>query len=302
MLKQHPQRTWTADVALVVVAVLWGVNIPVVKFAITTIDRFCFNAFRLVCSALILGALALRERRGRVEPPSDAPKASPWRVALFCFMSGGVYQATFVAGVDLTTAGNTALIITAAPMWAALIAWLFAGERLRRIAFLGLITTLAGTLVVTLQRGGLSSDQRYLVGNIVILIAVLIWAGSSVLSRSILQSISPTMLAFMACISTLPLHFLLAARELRSGWAELPDSRILMAVIYSGVFSTGVAYALWNYGVRQVGVSHAAIFQNLVPVVALFVAWAFLGEAPTSIQLVGGSLIIAGLLIMRRGR
>ncbi len=34
---------------------------------------------------------------------------------------------------------------------------------------------------------------------------------------------------------------------------------------YSGVFSTGAALLMWNYGVRHAGAGQAAIYQNLVP-------------------------------------
>ena len=56
---------------------------------------------------------------------------------------------------------------------------------------------------------------------------------------------------------------------------------------------------MWNVGVRQVGPSHAAGFQNLVPIIALITSWLLLGEVPLLLQILGGILIIAGLVVMR---
>ena len=55
-------------------------------------------------------------------------------------------------------------------------------------------------------------------------------------------------------------------------------------------------------GVRAVGPSHASVYTNLVPVVALLGSWLWVGEAITGVQLTGGTLILGGLLVMRAAR
>ena len=82
----------------------------------------------------------------------------------------------------------------------------------------------------------------------------------------------------------------------------MSDGWRLAALCYSGIFSTGLAIAMWNIGVKQVGPSHAAGFQNLVPLIALGSSWLLIGEIPVLQQLVGGALIIAGLITMRMSR
>ena len=73
-------------------------------------------------------------------------------------------------------------------------------------------------------------------------------------------------------------------------------------MLYSGVLSSGLSLPLWNYGVRQAGAAHAAIIQNLIPVVAIIVAWFSRGEPVTQAQILGGSLILSGVIMVRRGR
>ena len=73
-------------------------------------------------------------------------------------------------------------------------------------------------------------------------------------------------------------------------------------IAYSGILSTGVAYALWNRSVKDLGAARTAAFSNLVPVVALAVAWVYLGEQPRLLQLAGGALVVAGLLMWRTAR
>ena len=59
---------------------------------------------------------------------------------------------------------------------------------------------------------------------------------------------------------------------------------------------------MWNYGVQKLGAPHAAIYQNVIPLVAVISAWWMIGETPLSFQILGGALIIGGLVLMRRSR
>jgi drug/metabolite transporter (DMT)-like permease len=73
-------------------------------------------------------------------------------------------------------------------------------------------------------------------------------------------------------------------------------------VVYAGVLAIGVAYILWNRGVRKIGSSRTAAYQNLTPVVALLVAWAWLEEVPTPLQLAGAAVILVGISLARMAR
>jgi drug/metabolite transporter (DMT)-like permease len=60
---------------------------------------------------------------------------------------------------------------------------------------------------------------------------------------------------------------------------------------------------MWNYGVHKLGASHASVYQNLVPLVALAAAWISpLNEKITVVQIIGGFLIIFGLLVTQKLR
>ena len=63
-----------------------------------------------------------------------------------------------------------------------------------------------------------------------------------------------------------------------------------------------LAYASWHVGVRILGGSHAAVYQNVVTLVAVLGGWLFLHERPVVVQIVGGVLIVLGQVAMRCGR
>jgi drug/metabolite transporter (DMT)-like permease len=189
------------------------------------------------------------------------------------------------------------------PMWTAILSFLALSERLPRVTWLGLLVTFVGTVIVTTQSGGaVSLESRYFLGNLYMLAASLAWACGTVLSRPILQTMSPLRLAFLSALLTTPLHILLVAKQLPEAWPQALEAKNWIAIVYSGVFSTGVAYATWHAGVRAVGASHASVYQNVVTLVAVIGGWIFLREKFMYAQLLGGTLTIAGLLLMRRGR
>jgi drug/metabolite transporter (DMT)-like permease len=295
------------------VATIWGVNIAIMKFAITEIDLFTFNAVRLTLSAVTLAVCVWFEQRNQQRnslnnQPAASPSPAPsvlkkWLlIASFAITTGGFYQILFAVGMDRTTAGNTALIISSIPMWIAVLSFFVLREKLG-LAWLGLIVTFIGTIIVTLQKGNVSLAFENLVGNGLILIAALAWSTGAIISRPLLKLISPIRLAFYATVGTLPVHYLMSFLMGSPDFDRIHEPAIMFCIFYSGLFSTGLAYAMWNYGVQQLGASHAAAYQNLVPLIALLAAWLSpLHEIITPIQLVGGFLIIFGLFVTRRLR
>ena len=101
----------------------------------------------------------------------------------------------------------------------------------------------------------------------------------------------------------LPAHIALAVLAANSENAvELGSVKLWLILLFSGTLSSGLAQPMWHFGVRHAGAAHAAVVQNLVPVVAILAAWGMFKAQPTSTQVFGGALILAGLFLMRIGR
>lgn len=292
---------------LFLVVLMWGINLPIMKFAFERgIDEFAFNAFRLTLSAMALGLIVWWLKSPVLDRTESAKPVGVqvFQLVIFGFLVAFGYQVLFLMGIASTSAGNTALILSAIPMWIAILSFFMLGERLSGRAWVGLLVAIAGVLVVTLSKQGGEQTPNTFLGNLLVSGAALCWALASVISKPMMKNISPIAFAFYAIVIALPLHFLIT-RDIGVEFNKVAsDPWLLSALCYSGVFSTGLASAMWNLGVKQVGPSHAAGFQNLVPLIAIGASWIMIGEVPFALQLVGGTLIIAGLIFMRiqRGR
>jgi drug/metabolite transporter (DMT)-like permease len=298
--RSRPNRglstAWTAELCLWFTAIAWGANLLVVKSALGTLNPWVFNTSRLTLATLMLGLLAWMEVRWR----PTAPTRIQWTPFLcFAFLNGFLYQVFFFLGISQTTAGNTALLLSSMPMWTAAFSFLFIRERLPLLTWAGLLVTFGGTLFVLLQNTTIDLSGSYLVGNAFILCGAMTWAAATVVSRPLLQSMSPLRLAFLSSLITMPLHFVLCGPFLSEAWPQLTQPGSLAAIIYSGSISTGIAYATWHYGVRHLGGSRAGVYQNVVTLVAVAGGWLFLREAMLWQQLAGGLAILVGVILMK---
>jgi hypothetical protein len=326
-----------ADLALLAVAVIWGVNIPVMKVALESgITPYSLNAIRLVVSAIVLLGCAGLEYRTGVRPAAGISRI---RIVIYALIVSVAYQYLFLMAVSRTTSANVALIMATVPMWTALGARLFLKEILPAMAWVGLLIAFAGTMIVTVQKqvtpvaevtisevvgsektasvaelalgpiidevksrqSDLDAATRFS-GNMIALLAALTWASGTVFSRPMLKLISPVQLAACSATIGLPFHVLFAWPTLAVCIPLLQETSLQLCILYSGILSTGLALAMWSYGVKHAGAAQATMFQNLSPIVAIVSAWLWRGESISIAQTIGGAMIISGLVIMRRSR
>lgn len=299
----RPRKTshLEADACLLLTAVIWGANIPVVKFATQEqyVVPLVFNAVRMIFSALALVFLAWLESRRRPLALSGAP----WgRILLFTLVSGLIYPLLFMFGIERTTAANTALLLSSMPMWTAVFSRFAYGEKLPGITWIGLFVTFVGTVIVVSAGGKLDFGRDRLIGNFLVLAAAMTWATATVISRPLFQHIGPIQLACFSSVLTTPIQLLIVANQLADSAPRLLYPEIIVCLLFSGALSTGLAYGTWNFGVQRLGGPHAAVYQNVVTLVAVLGGWLVLKEPRLTAQWLGGGLTIAGLLIMRKGR
>jgi len=287
-------------VALLSVAVIWGLNVPIMKVALAELNPYGFNAARLTLSALLLGLVAYLEGSRIKGVPLG--RALWMRIVAVSMLGSLAYQVLFISGVWRTTAGNVGIIIATAPIWTAVVGYLTGIERIRMSAWAGLGLAFVGATLVTIDGGNADLGGATLIGNLVVLCAAMTWATFTVMSKPLVSKLSPTGLAFRVAMISLPFHLLIGFPHM-GPIVRMEISTVTWGcIVFSGLLSTGLAYALWNYGIHHSGPSGTAIYTNLVPVITLATGVWLLGERITRWQVVGGALVLGGLVWMQRFR
>jgi drug/metabolite transporter (DMT)-like permease len=272
--------------------VIWGINFPVAKAALTELSPMAFNALRYPLAALTLYA-ALRVR-GRVRLPE---RHDMGRIVLLGLLGNLVYQLFFIFGLDNTRAGTASVLLAGTPIITAVFSSLAGHERIHARTWAGVTATFAGIVFVVLAGGPDDTGQSSLLGDLLMLGASLAWAFYTVGSRDLILRYGPLQFtAWTLWIGTFGLVLLGMPAVIRADLAAV-SAAAWVGVFYAGALSIGLAYLIWYHGVSHLGNTRTAAYSNLVPVVALLAAWVQLGEVPAAGQVAGAAVIIGGVTV-----
>lgn len=274
---------------------IWGVNFSVIKLGLAGIRPLAFNALRFPLAALVV-YVALR-RRGPIPLPVGGDR---WRVLVLGVVGNVFYQVLFILGMERAPAGIASLLLSSSPLLTAILSSALGQERVALRVWVGVSATLAG-LGLVIVGGAESGVGGPLAGYLLMLGASTTWAIYTVGSRRLVERYgSVAFTAWTLWCGAIGLAVVGMPAVLATPLAHTPAAS-WAAIGYSGTLAIGVAYMLWYYGVSQIGTTHTSIYSNVVPVVALGVAWLWLGEVPATIQLVGAAVVIAGVMLARLG-
>jgi len=288
----HPSFGVT-DFLLFTMAVIWGINFVVVKYATHIFNPVAFTGLRVGTAAVFLVLFAFA--RGR----AALPRRDVISLLLLGVIGNGLYQLFFVHGVARTRAGNASLIVSAAPAFIALFARARGMERVKRMTLLGIALSVIGVALVIVGSAQPSNGEVTLLGSLLVFSGVILWTVYTILLQPFTKRIDVIRLSAITMVGgAVPLLIASTPALIATNWAAVGMGGWL-ALFYSSVISMVVAYLFWYRGLRVLGPTRTAVYANLQPIIALLVAWAFLGETPTIFQGVGAATIIAGVFLTR---
>ena len=288
----HPSFGLT-DVLLFAMAVIWGVNFVVVKYATHIFNPVAFTGLRVGTAATFLVAFAYM-RGGFTLSRHDV-----LRLLFLGVIGNGLYQLFFVHGVARTRAGNASLIVGAAPAFIALVARARGLERVKRITLAGIALSVIGVGLVIAGSASSTNGETTLLGSVLVFLGVLCWTAYTIMLQPYTKRVDVIQLSAVTLVGgAVPLLIASMPALVATDWSRVGAGGWL-ALFYSSVISMGVAYFFWYRGLRVLGPTRTAVYSNLQPIVALVAAWAFLGEIPTIFQGLGAVTIIAGVFLTR---
>ena len=282
---------------VLIAVVLWGLSFVATRMALRELSpvTLIFTRFALG-TALLVGTLAAR-RRPLVPPVGAWPT-----LALMGFVGIFAHQLLQSYGLKVTTAVHAGWLIGLIPIWSALLAGLFLGERFGALKLGGLALGFAGALLV-LTRGRLGPGWRALpgtTGDLLILASTLNWAVYSTLGHGTLRRLG----SLRATAGSMFLGWLmLAPLYLRvGGWREYAalTGPGIGAVLFLGIGASGLGYLFWYGALERIETSRVAAFLYLEPLVTLAAAVALLHEPVGLATAAGGLMVLGGVALVQR--
>ncbi len=222
----------------------------------------------------------------RLPRRNDVPK-----IAALGFIGISLYHTALTFGETAVQAGTASLIIAVAPAFTAIIAAFALRERLTRIGWLGIVIGFIGTGLITFGSG---EAQGFTHGALLILISAASAAVFFVYQKPLYHTYRPLELtAYFTWFGTLPM--LLFVPGLWRQMSQVPVQATISAV-YIGIFPAAIAYVAWGYALSKARASSVTSALYLNPILAISIAWIWLGEFPKPVAIIGGLVAIVGVV------
>lgn len=197
-----------------------------------------------------------------------------------------------------TFASNVGVIISVAPFFTAIFAHLFLkGERLKLQFFVGFLISFAGIFFISFN--GFSVLELNPYGDILAVLAAVVWAAYSILTKKIsgfhYNTIQTTRRIFLyGMVLMIPALFM-------SGFSPSVDLLIqpvnLFNILFLGLGASALCFVTWNSAVRILGAVKTSVYIYMVPVITVATSVIILREEITRIAVFGIVLTLAGLFI-----
>ena len=195
-------------------------------------------------------------------------------------------------------ASNIAVIVSVAPFFTALFANLFLDdEKPGTNFFIGFITAMAGICLISFSKG--TQFSLHLIGDVLALLAAIVWALYSVLVRKIsawgfniiLTTRRIFLYGILLMLPALPLS------GFRLGLGRFQNPIYLFNIFFLGLGASALCFVTWSVAVKLLGVVKTSVYIYAVPVITVFTSKLVLNERITVQAAAGTALALLGLLV-----
>jgi drug/metabolite transporter (DMT)-like permease len=270
----------------------WAGNMVVGRAMRNDIPPVAMTFWRWSIAALLLIPFVLHELRAHRVAILRA-----WKLfAVLGLINIAVFNTLCYAGLRYTTATNAGLLNSTVPVFILLISWLALREPLSLRQGAGVLLSLLGVVVIIAHGDmGMLLALRFNLGDMLLLIAMVLWATYTVLLRwNPVRMSTGASLAAMILFGLPPLAVMYGV-ELASGARLTLTSSGAATLAYFGIFPSVLAYLFYNRGVVEIGANRAGVFVHLVPVFGFFLSAIFLDEPPGIYHAIGVVFVFCGI-------
>jgi drug/metabolite transporter (DMT)-like permease len=277
-----------ADLILLIAAVIWGLAFVAQSTAMAAMPPLVFIACRFTLAALVLAPLAWWEHR-RARVAIDRRGLGGMVTLGVVFFTGAVLQQTALLTTSVT---NTGFLTSLYVVFTPIIGFIAYRQRPHPLAWLGIALAMLGTWLLS---GGVSNMRP---GDFQLVLSALCWAGQVILVGRLVRLTERAIGTVFMQMAVSAVLGIAASLIFDRGYdGSITDA--LPELLYTGIISGGVAFALQATGQRFTPNSDAAIILSAeAPFAAIFGAL-ILGERLTFTGGIGCALIFLAILLVQ---
>ncbi len=281
---------------------VWGSTYLAIAVAVDTVPPFLMAALRFgLAGFVLLGWVALR-RRGEFRLPSRREVRDTSIVGAL-LLGGGMGMVAW--GEQTIPSGIAALLIALMPVWVAVLGRLFLGERLPRIAGIGIVVGFVGVAVLAGPTALGASDALDAAGLAAIIVSPIAWSIGSlyathraVLPQHPLMATGSQMVAGSAVLAVMSV----VTGEPGRFDATAVSTESLAAFLYLTVIGSLLAFTTFGWMLRVAPLPLVATYAYVNPIVAVILGALVLGEPIGPRTLVAGAIIVGAVALIVTAR
>lgn len=285
---QSSKRT-SAYLFCVLAMVGWGSNFVAAKIVTQAVSGLTLLFFRYLIASLILLFVYRKRPRPKL---TGQDKRNILLIGVFGYCGSIALQ---MVGVSLSASSMASIINTMTPVAIIVFAVPLLGERASLQQVIGILLTVAGSIVIVGSGGG---ESRPL-GIALSFVGMVLWGLTSVWIRRSRGNVDGVFLTIYGTLVGLAADVPLMAADIAINgvqWDKI-DGGFWLAILWSGAVATAGANLWWNRGLESLPAATCSLFYALLPVVSTVLGILILHERPTLQFLLGGLVIVAGVVI-----
>jgi drug/metabolite transporter (DMT)-like permease len=283
---------WLAYASLAASMALVGSYVGLSKVLVLVFPIFLLAWLRFGIAALAMA--------GWVQRGGDEPRLSRhdrWLLFFESFFGNFLFSICMLFGVSMSSALEAGVIMAGIPAAVALMSRAFLKERIALRVMLGIACAVAGIALVSFAKNSIAANASSLLGNLLLLGAVLCEASYVVMGKKLTGNVSPKRISALINLWGLVLVTPLGIwQALRFDFAAVAAGSWCLLLFYS-IAASMVTVWLWMTGLKHVPASKAGIFTVLLPVSAAAVGVLLLGEKFSTAQAAAFALALAGVVL-----
>jgi len=277
----------------ILVVTIWATSWVMIKIGLEDIPPFTFAGLRYFLAFLLLLPLAFRQsNQTEIRSFTRADWINLGLLGLFYY---SINQGAVYAALTYLPAVSVSLVLSLTSIFTAWIAGRSLGERLGWLQWAGLALNLFGAFlyfypvqIPTAQLVGLFFAFAAMIGN----------SFGTVLGRKVNMSGNGSPLTITIISMGIGSVALLAWGLMSEPWPQFSVQSLIFLLIMV-VINTAFAFYLWNKALKGLQATEASIINNTIIIQIALLAWIFLGEKLTLLDIFGISLAFAGALIVQ---
>ncbi|MCB2217034.1 MAG: DMT family transporter [Desulfobulbaceae bacterium] len=284
----------TAALSSLFLCILFGANAVAIKISLGGLGvftsaglRFGLAAATIWCWARLTGKPLSLNRKQRLQ-------LAPLGLIFFVQLS------LFYLGIYRTTASHGTLITNALPFVVMVLAHVFlVDDRISWRKVGGLVLGFTGVVLLFIDSIGLTAEVVQ--GDLLVLLAVVVWGSNAVYSKRIIAAFQPLQFTVYPMLMAAPL-FLMCGVFVDPVMIKHFDTTIAAALFYQTFVTAAFGMVAWNTLIKRYGATALHAFVFVMPISGVTLGVLLLGE-PLTVNLVAAIIFVSlGLLVINRRR